>query len=67
MRTSLIMLEDMADWVERGRPPAGLQIFEQSLQPPFAVTRARPLCGWPAWPRCKGGDAAQAASFECTQ
>ena len=61
------MLAALADWVERGKAPAGLQIVEQALQPPFAVTRARPLCEWPRWPRFKGGDAAQAASFECVQ
>jgi Tannase and feruloyl esterase len=61
------MLAALADWVERGKAPAGLQIVEQALQPPFAVTRARPLCEWPRWPRFKGGDAALAASFECVQ
>ncbi|KNZ33381.1 MAG: feruloyl esterase [Methylibium sp. NZG] len=59
------MLAALVDWVERGKAPANLQIVEQALQPPFAVTRARPLCEWPRWPRFKGGDAALAASFEC--
>ncbi len=59
------MLAALVDWVERGKAPAGLQIVDQSLAPPFAVTRARPLCEWPRWPRFKGGDAALAASFEC--
>ncbi len=61
------MLAALVDWVERGKVPAGLQLAEQELKPPFAVTRARPLCEWPRWPRFKGGDAALAASFECAQ
>jgi feruloyl esterase len=40
---------------------------EQSAKPPFTVQRARPLCEWPLWPRYRGGDAAAAASFECTR
>jgi hypothetical protein len=33
---------------------------------PFAVTSARPLCRWPAWPRYKGsGRTGAADSFEC--
>jgi feruloyl esterase len=54
-------------WVERGQAPAGLQLVEQSAKPPFTVQRARPLCEWPLWPRYRGGDAAAAASFECTR
>jgi hypothetical protein len=61
------MLAALVDWVERGKAPADLQIVEQALKPPFAVTRARPLCEWPRWPRFKGGDAASAGSFECAQ
>jgi hypothetical protein len=59
------MLPALVDWVERGKAPAGLQVVEQEFKTPFAVTRARPLCEWPRWPRYKGGDAALAASFEC--
>ena len=57
----------LVDWVERGKAPAGLQLVEQSAKPPFAVSRARPLCEWPQWPRYKSGDNALAASFECTK
>ncbi|MBE7368871.1 tannase/feruloyl esterase family alpha/beta hydrolase [Ramlibacter sp. HM2] len=57
----------LVDWVEQGREPAGLQLVEQEGRPPFAVTRARPLCEWPTWPRYKGGDPNAAASFECTR
>ena len=59
------MLAVLADWVERGRAPQQLQIVEQNAKPPFAVLRARPLCGWPLVPRYQGGDAASAASFSC--
>jgi hypothetical protein len=62
------MLAALTGWVEQGRAPAGLQLVEQAVQAPaFPVQRARPLCEWPLWPRHKGGDAAQAASFECVQ
>ena len=60
------MLAALTDWVERGKAPAGLQIVDQELKAPFAVLRGRPLCEWPRWPRFKGGDAALAASFECS-
>jgi len=59
------MLAALADWVERGKAPQGLTLVEQAAKPPFAVTRARPLCQWPQVPRYKGGDAASAASFAC--
>ncbi len=61
------MLAALVGWVEQGKAPAGLQIVDQELKAPFAVTRARPLCEWPRWARFKGGEAAQATSFECVQ
>jgi hypothetical protein len=61
------MLPALADWVERGKAPANLQLAEQTVAAPFAVIRARPLCEWPRFPRYKNGDAALAASFECAQ
>lgn len=62
------MLAALQGWVEQGRAPAGLQLVEQAVQAPgFPVLRARPLCEWPQWPRHRGGDAGQAASFECVQ
>ena len=61
------MLSALADWVERGKAPAGLTLVAQSTKPPFATSLARPLCEWPMWPRYKGGDTAQAGSFECTR
>ena len=57
----------LVDWVERGKAPAGLQLVAQEAKPPFAVTRARPLCEWPRWPRFTGGDPNRAESFECVR
>ena len=59
------MLAALADWVERGKAPAGLQLVAQETKVPFAVTRARPLCEWPQWPHYRGGDVNRAESFEC--
>jgi hypothetical protein len=53
-------------WVENGRMPAGLTLVEQEAKPPFRVTRARPLCEWPQWPRYRGGDPTAAGSFACS-
>jgi len=60
------MLGALRNWVERQEAPINLQLAEQDAKPPFTVKRTRPLCEWPKWPRFKGGDANQAASFECT-
>jgi len=57
----------LAGWVENGREPAGLALVEQEAKLPFRVTRSRPLCEWPQWPRYRGGDVNAAASFECTR
>ncbi|MBL8347603.1 MAG: tannase/feruloyl esterase family alpha/beta hydrolase [Rubrivivax sp.] len=59
------MLGALRTWVERQEAPINLQLAEQEARPPFTVTRTRPLCEWPKWPRFKGGDANAAASFEC--
>lgn len=56
----------LVDWVEQGREPAGLTLVEQEAKPPFRVTRARPLCEWPQFPRYRGGDATASASFQCS-
>ena len=61
------MLPALVAWVEQGQAPSGLQLAEQSAKPPFTVSRTRPLCEWPRWPRYKGGDPQLAASFECTR
>ncbi len=61
------VLPALVEWVERGQPPAGLTLVEQTLAPPFAIVRARPLCEWPAWPRYRGGEPALHSSFECVR
>lgn len=61
------ILTALTNWVERGQVPAGLQLVDQPPVAPFAVSRARPLCEWPAWPRYRSGDPAQASSFECVK
>ncbi len=61
------MLAALRAWVEQGQAPAALTLREQSAKPPFAVSRTRPLCEWPEWPRYSGGDPATAASFTCTR
>jgi feruloyl esterase len=59
------MLGALADWVERGHAPAGLDLVEQKIEPSFPILRARPLCEWPLWPHYKGGDVKAAGSFAC--
>jgi len=60
------MLSALADWVERERPPEGLQLVAQDPRPPFAVSNSRPLCPWPQWPVYRSGVPTQAASFACS-
>jgi feruloyl esterase len=60
------MLSTLVDWVEKGTAPGDLEITEQKVEAPsFAVTRAMPLCRWPAWPHYKSGPVTEAASFSC--
>ena len=54
-------------WVEQGKAPAALEIVEQQAKAPFFVTRGRPLCEWPKWPKFKTGPVDAASSFECAQ
>jgi feruloyl esterase len=60
------MLSALVDWVEKGTAPGDLEVTEQKVEAPsFAVTRAMPLCRWPAWPHYKAGPVTEAASFSC--
>jgi feruloyl esterase len=54
------MLDAMVDWVEHGRAPDRI-LARTSSGPPLS----RPLCPHPTIARYKGGDPADAASFEC--
>jgi feruloyl esterase len=55
------MLDAIVDWVEHGKAP-GRILASTSSGPPLN----RPLCPYPQVARYKGGDAADAASFECS-
>lgn len=59
------MLQVLSDWVENGRAPGELVQVSQQPAPPFAVTMARPMCRYPAYPYYLGGDARRAESFQC--
>ncbi|HET7795336.1 MAG TPA: tannase/feruloyl esterase family alpha/beta hydrolase [Rhizobacter sp.] len=60
------LLAALADWVERDKAPAGLELVQQDLKPPFQITNTRPLCAWPLHTHYKSnGPTTQAASFEC--
>lgn len=60
------MLSVLVDWVEKGTAPGDLEVTEQKVEAPaFAVTRAMPLCRWPAWPHYKQGPVTAAESFTC--
>ena len=62
------MLGALSAWVEQGRSPAGLRLADQHAKAPFAITRTRPLCEWPTWPRYNGsGPQDSAASFACVR
>lgn len=55
------MLDAMVDWVEHGKAPDRV-LAKTSSGPPLT----RPLCPYPAVARYKGGNPADAASFECS-
>ncbi|MBR0863156.1 hypothetical protein ACVIWV_000064 [Bradyrhizobium diazoefficiens] len=62
------MLSVLVDWVENGKAPGDLEVTEQKVEGPlFAVTRALPLCRWPAWPHYKAGAVTEASSYFCAQ
>jgi feruloyl esterase len=63
--TSVDMLDVLTGWVEKGKAPGDLVQQLHVTKPPFAVTAARPMCRWPAYPHYQGGDAAKAESFVC--
>lgn len=50
-------------WVENGTPPDRLVVTDATRSPTRG--RTRPLCAFPTWPRYRGGDVNQAASFAC--
>jgi feruloyl esterase len=58
----------LTDWVERGRtPPDAVKQVLMDVAPPHAVSRSRPLCQYPDYPRYRGsGDPASFDSYRCT-
>jgi hypothetical protein len=62
------LLEAIDAWADRGADPDALVQVAQDAKPPFAVTGARPMCRYPAWPRYGGtGSPKEAASFACVK
>jgi len=60
------LLDVLVEWVEQNRAPQDLVQVSLQPTPPFAETRSRPMCRYPAFPRYRGqGDPERAASFEC--
>ena len=57
----------LVHWVEKGSAPAPQVVVEQNAKPPFDVTRSRPLCEWPRFPRYRAGNANEAGSFVCEE
>ncbi|PWS38953.1 tannase/feruloyl esterase family alpha/beta hydrolase [Falsiroseomonas bella] len=50
-------------WVEQGTPPDGAAVTDGTRGETRG--RTRPLCAYPTWPRYRGGDPNNAASFAC--
>jgi pimeloyl-ACP methyl ester carboxylesterase len=60
-------LTALQNWVENGRPPAGLTVVDGNTG--ATAGRARPLCEWPSWPKFTGkpGTENSAISFACVE
>lgn len=54
------MLTPIVEWVENGDAPRDVMATGASMP-----GQSRPLCPWPAYAHFAGGDAADAASYEC--
>ena len=50
----------LQNWVEKGVAPGRSEVVT-------AGTRSMPMCSFPEYPRYKGGDSSQAASYACTR
>jgi Tannase and feruloyl esterase len=63
------LISVLTNWVEHGTaPPEQVPQALMAKESPYAVTRARPLCQYPQYPKYEGtGDAALAASYHCAK
>ena len=61
------LLTVLQNWVENGViPPEPLVQTRMEANPPYAVTRSRPLCRYPQYPHYNGsGDPNVAANYTC--
>jgi Tannase and feruloyl esterase len=61
------LLKVLTNWVEHGAaPPDHIEQFLMAKEAPFTVTRTRPLCQYPLYPKYSGrGDASLAVSYVC--
>ena len=61
------LLGTLTAWVEQKKtPPAALRQTLMDNTPPYAVSKSRPLCQYPNYPRYKGsGDPNQFDSYRC--
>ena len=50
----------LVEWVENGTAPGAVTATGRSMP-----GQSRPLCPYPTYAHYKGGDAADAASYEC--
>jgi feruloyl esterase len=57
----------LADWVEKGMtPPDWIPQTLKEAKPPYTVTRSKPICRYPNYPRYNGsGDPMKAESYRC--
>jgi len=56
----------LTDWVEQGKtPPDALEQTLMQTEPPYMVTKSRPLCRYPRYPHYRGGDPNRMQSYEC--
>ncbi|HBP5759788.1 tannase/feruloyl esterase family alpha/beta hydrolase [Pseudomonas aeruginosa] len=59
-------IQMIEDWVEKGQVPADTQIAVQNDAKTLKVTKSRPMCRYPLYPKYKGsGDVNVADSFTC--
>ena len=54
-------------WAEGGAAPSAQNLVHSKRNASGATTMTRPVCKYPAYPRCDGsGDVSDAANFACS-